>query len=441
MSCRKSWRETFACLIDFALDLVDISADRFSTSVYSHQGKPMHRPVRAAACALLVAASLVVSLHAQEPADKPAPRRPDQFAIIFIMGYAGDAFPQDKAQFETLIESVKAAGYNTVLCKYEDWRAEICRKHGIKIMVDLLVPEHHVYKNVEAAKTLCEQLKDSDVIYGYHLWSDEIGGIAPGRVRDAANVRQWDPKHPTYVGSRNARGLESVTDADLIGYYDFHWRRGGHFRHLSRASAAAKQHDSRLLEYCQGDPGLVGKGNYNRVLYTISTSIAFGLKGYMFHYTGAELDTKTWKWQPLGDDLARVNAEVAPLGPELMKLGNPSAVYSTPITRTEKNDPVEGDKPIPHPEIAAVPADFFLQVAGGEAILGVFQDDAKRDAIVFANNNAYEPQAMKLQFASPPKKVELFDRKAAKWSEVPLKDNVAEFALPPAAAELVRVER
>ena len=161
----------------------------------------------------------------------------------------------------------------------------------------------------------------------------------PRGGRDAAHVRMWDPRHPTYVGTRNARGLNALTGVDLVGYYDFHWQRGGHFRHLARALEAAQMHDARLLEYCQGDPGLVGKGNYNRVLYTISTSLAFGLKGYLFHYTGGEIDPQSWKWQPLGEDLARVNAETAPLGPEVLRLGNPTAVYSTPVTRTGKGRP------------------------------------------------------------------------------------------------------
>lgn len=389
-------------------------------------------------CLLLMLAG---RLAAQEPAAKLEPRRPEQFAIIFLMGYAGDALPQDHEAFEKLITSVKAAHYNTVLCKYEPWRAEICQKHGIKIMVDLLAPGCHVYKEPDAAKSLCESLAASDAVYGYHLWSDEIGGTVAGRNRDAANVRGWDPKHPTYVGTRNARGLESLAGVDMIGYYDFHWRRGGHFRHLTRALAAAQQHDARLLEYCQGDPGLVGKGNPNRVQYTISTSLAFGLKGYMFHFTGAEIDTTTWQWKPLGEDLARVNAEVAPLGAEVLKLGNPSAVYSTPISRTEKNDPVEGDKPIPHPELAAIPGDFWLQVAAGEALFGAFRDSDGRDALVFANHNAYQSQAMKLQFAAPIKTVEKFDRATAKWELLPTENGVAAFDLPAAGAELVRVSR
>jgi hypothetical protein len=357
------------------------------------------------------------------------------------MGYAGDALPQDREAFEKMIAAVKQAGYNTVLGKYEPWRGEFCQKQGVKFMVDLLAPGCHVYKETDAAKALCASLKTSDTIYAYHLWSDEIGGTAAGRNRDAANVRAWDPRHPTYVGTRNARGLDALAGVDMIGYYDFHWRRGGHFRHLARALAAAQQHDARLLEYCQSDPGIVGKGNPNRVQYTISTSIAYGLKGYMFHYTGAEVDTTTWQWKPLGEDLARVNAEIAPLGPELLKLGNPTAVYSTPVTHSEKNDPLDGGKPIPHPEIAAIPGDLWLQVETGEALLGVFQDHSQRDALIFANHNAYVAQPMKLRFAMPVRKVEKFDRGGAKWVELAVTEGRVAFDLAPAGVELLRVER
>ncbi len=392
-------------------------------------------------CLLIAIVPGSLTAHARSPEDGVSPRRPGEFAIIFNMGYAADALPQDPEQFEALIGSVKAAHYNTVLCKYEPWREVICRKHGVKMMVDLLAPGHHVYKDPEAAKTLCEKLSGSDAVYGYHLWSDEIGGTVVGRVRDAANVRKWDPNHPTYVGSRNARGLEGVVGADLLGYYDFHWRRGGHFRHLARAWEAARRHDARLLEYCQGDPGLVGKGNYNRVLYTVSTSLAFGLKGYMFHYTGAEIDKSTWEWRPLGEDLARVNAEVAPMGAEVLKLGNPTAVYSTPVSKTEKDDLIGDGSPVPHPELAPVPSDFYLQVISGETLLGVFQDEEKRDAVIFANHNCYQVQKMKLRVEPGVKKLEVLDRRTGEWRGLVLDGGEAAFELPPGAAAVVRVGR
>lgn len=389
-------------------------------------------------------AVLVLSISAQTSlAEKPDAkiRTPDRFGIIFIMGYAGDSFPQDEGEFEKLIKSVKQAHYNVVLCKYDDRRAEICAKYDVQMMVDLLTPEYHVYKNVEGAKALCAKLRDSRAVYAYHLWSDRIGGTAAGRSRDAQNVRTWDPNHAAYVGSYNGRALADVTGADLIGFYDFHWRRGGLWRHLLRTSEAAKKHHAGFLRYTQGDAGLIGKGNYNRVLYTISVSLAFGMKGYMYHFTGGEVDKQTWQWTQHGQDLARVNAEVAPLGPELMKLGNPLAVYSTPMTRTAKDRPIDSDQPYVPPELEPAPDDFWFHVTSGESVYGVFQDDAKRDAIVFANHNAYQPQTMKLKFAAPDAKVDLFDRQSGKWAPLAVSDGAAAFDLPPAAAELLRVDR
>ncbi len=373
----------------------------------------------------------------------PAPhdRRPESFAIIFNLGYAADKFPQDPGEFERLIRAVKQAHFNTVLCRYEKGRADICRRHGVKIFVDLLVPEHHVYKNADGARALCRRLRGNDTVWGYHLWSDRIGGTVAGRNRDVTSVRQWDPTHPTYVGSYHARSLDGLRQPDVIGYYDFHWFRGGHWRHLFRAHSAATKTGSVFLRYCQADPGRVGAGNYNRVLYTVSSSIAFGLKGYLFHCTGAEIDPQTWQWQPLGRDLARVNAEIAPLDPQLMEIGNPTAVYSTPITKTAKDRPLDGGEPAVPAEFETLPGDAWLQVDAGEVVVGLFHDDQSRDVVYLANHNAYQPQAVTLRVRGPLAAASLFDRSTAQWRDLPSSGAAINVVIPPAAGELLRFVR
>jgi len=398
----------------------------------------MYRPL--VAPLLLGALALTVAASAEDDTSDKARRRPKEFAIIFNMGYAGDRLPQEPDDFEKLILACKAAHFNVVLCKYTPWRAETCRKHNMKIMVDLLVADHHVYRNLDGARSLCESLRDSDVVYAYHLWSDRVGGKVAGRSRDINSVHQWDPNHPTYVGDYHARAIGGLENPDIIGYYDFHWKRLGHFRHLHRAWAAAQKANVPFLKYADGAPGRVGIGNYNRVLYTITTSIAFGLKGYTYHYTGG-IDTNTWTWQTLGEDLKRVNAEVAPLGPELMKIGLPTAVYSTPITKTAKDRPTGSPAPVVPPEFKPVPEDHWVVVTGGEAIMGVFKDDQGRDALLLANHNCYQGQPMELKFNVPVKSVSRFDRKGAEWVELTRSGSSVRFDVPPAAAELVRVTR
>lgn len=365
------------------------------------------------------------------PAERP-------FGIIFQMGYAGDRLPQDPASFEKLLLSLKEAHYNVVLCKHEPWREELCRKHKMLMMVDLLVADHHVYKNAEGAEKLCRSLRKSDAIYAYHLWSDQMGSTIKGRNRDLANVRSWDPNHATYLGDRNARDIGGLQNPDLIGYYDFHWQRGGHWRHLLRAHAAAKKTKSQFLKYVHANPGKVGVGNYNRVLYTLSMSVACGLKGYTYHYVGPELDAKTWAWQELGKDLARANAVIAPLGPELIKLGQPTAIYSTPITKTAKNRPTVEAAAVPG-EFQPIPAEAPLQVAAGEAVVGRFAAGEDAEVYALANHNAYEAQAMKVSVGKGVQTILHFDRSKAKWIPHPNKGSAVSFSIPPAGVELIKV--
>lgn len=379
----------------------------------------------------------IASSHAADPARDN--RRPDNFGIIYQMGYAGDNFPKEEAEFEKVLLAVKEAHYDTVLCQHTPEREALCKKHGVKMMVDLLVADHHVYKNPEAAEKLCTSLRKSESIYGYHLWSDQVGGQIAGRNRDIANVQKWDPNHATYLGDRSARAIGGLSNPDLIGYYDFQWKRGGHFGHLVRAWNAAKKTDSFFLKYADGAPGRIGVGNYNRVLYTISTSVAFGLKGYTYHHTGHEIDKSTWKWKTLGEDLSKVNAMIAPLGPELMKIGNPKAVYSTPITLTAKNRPTGADPAVPA-GFEAVPAEAKFKVVSGEAIIGVFDAEKGREALVLANHNCYLAQKMELEFSGEAQ-VALFDRSKKSWTVLKANDGKISFEIPEAAVELLLVKR
>jgi len=72
---------------------------------------------------------------------------PKEFAVVFSLGYGRDPFPQSTDLFEILLRKIKEGGFNTVLCSPTEKRTEACRRNGIKVMVDLLAPEHHVYKN------------------------------------------------------------------------------------------------------------------------------------------------------------------------------------------------------------------------------------------------------------------------------------------------------
>ncbi|KPK41761.1 MAG: hypothetical protein AMK72_14940 [Planctomycetes bacterium SM23_25] len=182
---------------------------------------------------LALAMCLIGAAAGGEPARPP---KPAEFANVFSFGYGSDEMPKDDARFDALLARIKAAGFNTIHCTYTGNRLALCRKHGVKMMVDLLAADtgHHVYKTVEIAKALCESLRGNPDLWGYNIWNDEFGKTGLGRLRDLANVRTWDPTHPAYCGTYRTHGMGHLTSADVFGYYDFHWRRGpeAHFPHL-----------------------------------------------------------------------------------------------------------------------------------------------------------------------------------------------------------------
>ncbi len=72
--------------------------------------------------------------------------------------------------------------------------------------------------------------------------------------------------------------------------------------------------------------------------------------------------------------------------------------------------------------------------------MGMFRDDAGRDAVFVANFNAYAPQTVKLKLARPAKAAK-FDRAKAAWADLPVADGTISFETGPGEGELLRFEQ
>ncbi len=398
-------------------------------------------------CRAIVWLTLLALVGGAAAGEPQRPPKPTEFANVFSFGYGGDKMPKDDARFAALLAVIKAAGFNAVHCTCTDNRLALCKKHGVKMMVDLLAADagHHVYKTVDSAMALCQRLRGNPDLWGYNIWNDNFGKTGPGRLRDLANVRTWDPTHPAYCGTYRTHGMRHLVTADVFGYYDFHWKRGpeAHFPHLVAYATWARERDAWFYRWVWTDSGIPGKGNVNRGLYTVNTSIACGLKGVLWFLGSRLMDPETLKWNTTGRDIAAINREVMPLAGEIPKLGNPVAVYSTPITRTLKDrDLPDGKKEMMPPglEGRAFPADGWIRPASGEFVMGLFKDDAGRDAVFIANHNTYAAQDVTLTF-SERIKATAFNRKTGRWQPLTVRKNATRFPLAPAAGELLRLEK
>jgi hypothetical protein len=395
----------------------------------------------------LLAILVLPTAFAAEPEAKPgkgrAPR-PDRFALVFSFGYGDDLMPTDAKRFANLLEKLREAGFNTVHARYSDIRLDECRKHKIKLMVDLLDPGHHVYKAPEKAKALCEKLRSDQAVWGYNLWNDVYRKTTAGRLRDIESVRQWDPTHPAYSGTYRTDGMRGLTNPDIFGYYDFHWKRGlnQHFPHLLAYRAWAIERDARFYSWMAVTSGIAGKGNRNRSMWSAHTAIACGQKGILWFLGQEMMDPKTLKWNAAGDDIVAVNRSIAPLAEELARLGNPTAIYSTPVTRTANNDPLPGEAKSSLPpglEKNAFPTDFWVQPAGGEWLVGVYEGEGDPPALYLANHNAYVAQEARLKIKG--RHLERFDADSRTWKRILSKDDVFLVPLEPGGGALLRSER
>jgi hypothetical protein len=204
--------------------------------------------------------------------------------------------------------------------------------------------------------------------------------------------------------------------------------------------AWAIEYDARFYSWMAITSGIAGKGNRNRSMWSAHTAIACGQKGILWFLGQEMMDPKTLKWNAACEDIAAVNRSIAPLAEELARLGNPTAVYSTPVTRTANNDPLPGEaKSVLPPglEKNAFPADFWVQPGGGEWLAGVYEED--RPALYLANHNAYVEQEAKLKIKG--RGLERFDADSRTWKRILSKDDVFLVPLEPGGGALLRSER
>jgi len=398
---------------------------------------------------LAAAASMLPAQEGATAADKAAAakRQPKAYLAIFMNGYGSDTMPKEDAPFEKLLQIITKEGhFNAIMCQYSPAREELCKKYNVLMIVDLLASPH-VYKETQQCEELLKKLQSSSTVAAYHLWSDRFGKQGAGRARDIDNVHKWDPNHATFSGTYDGAGIRYLGTSDFVSNYDFSWERGPHknFKNLLAQWNAAKPNNTRLGRYCAGAPGIPGKGNFNRLLYIQTTSIACGLRAACWHIASGMMDMgDSFDLNQAGKDLAAVNAWIEPMREEIAKIDLPEAIYSTPWTKDQGDKPVEqkDGKPAMPPALEnnTFPSDFWLQPVSGEFVMGVSKYNyTDKDVVFIANHNAYAAQDVKIKLTKLVKP-RLFNRATAKYGDLPVTDGVFSLKLEPAGGAIVLFE-
>lgn len=404
---------------------------------------------------ILIATFCMSIAHAQkkddpfsEPRNKP-PAKPKGFAFVFAMPYGiSDEFPRDEKEFERMLVLLKGAGFNTVYCPYTDWRHKLFKKHGMKMMIDVLAwkppVETDIRRNEEQRKRveeICKKCKGSDAIWGYNLWNERLDWFGDFKKLDLylRMLRTWDPTHPVWVGTYRYLYCEHFpTFPGVHAYYDYHWKRGmaWNFHQLNFYRGICKKRKSSMGRWM-----LIT--DYNRNLYTLNTSIAHGLKTVIWFiggpYAAREKDVKK-RWHE-EMHLVKLGRHVQPLYPLIGEMGPALEVYSTPT----KREPANTDKPLKLPaSTTAFPEDHWLQIEQGEVLCGFFKlkDKAKSDVVYVANHNAFAWQGVIMsmkQDRKHPRVAFVFDREKKTWKRLGAVETI-NFPIPPADAVALKFE-
>ena len=375
------------------------------------------------------------------------PPLPTEFALTFSMPYGqGDEFPREPEEFDRMLGLLKSAGFNTVHCPYTDWRHELFKKHKMKMMVDVLAWKPPVEADIRdpaqrpKVKQMCLAVKGSDAIWGYNLWNERLDWCGSFEHLDGwiRMLRTWDPTHPVWVGTYRYLYCEHYPSYPGVhAWYDYHWSRGmgWNLKMLNfYRDIAAKRNGS------MGKWILVH--DYNRNLYTLNTSIAHGVKTVLFFiggpYGAREPDpAKRWDEDSY---MVRLGRHMQPLYGLIGQMGLPTAVYSTPTSRTPDNKDMD---PVQPADTTAFPDGHWLEVKQGEVICGFFDLPDGSEVVYIANHNAFAWQGLVLAIEQNDKARRIlseFDRSTGQW--IPHGAvNVFNMPVAPADAVVLRFEK
>ncbi len=365
---------------------------------------------------------------------------PEDLASTFSFGYAHDQMPAEDAQFEHLLKTIKGLGFNVIHATYTAERLALCRKHGIKMMIDVLSgTDHHVWATPVKWKQTAISLRGNADVWGYNQWNDPFGNEAGTLRTHVRSLRLWDSTHPAFCGTYQWPAAAAITNCDMPGYYDFHWKRGvdNHLRNCRTYMTAARKNNCMWGTWLSATSGKEGDERVSRSLWSANIAMAFGCKAFLWFLGQDVIDEKTLTVKPGASDFAAINEEIMPLKSEIMKIGTPAAVYSSLITRDMFDKPVAGDAPAPGMQL--FPDTFIVQPLSGEFIAGVFDEKPGSVMLFVANYNAYARQSAKLKFTGTGA-VLIYDRREALWWKLQTSDGVVEFPLAPGGGELLRFE-
>lgn len=317
------------------------------------------------------------------------------------------SFPKDEKDMDLFIKD----HFNTVIAVPEE--LELCQKHGLKA---LLAAE---------PEKAAEYVGDPG-IWGYFV-IDEPGrkGIElTDLVPKMQAFHKLDPEKPAYINLDFHDDLNAFMETlkpRVLSYDHYQWWAGQEMffpmlEKFRRASLSGNIPFICWVEAVCVSWGDIPPDNQAKIRHSVYCSLAYGAKGIQW-----------WAWKNFNRDAGIINAELKKLGPTLISLKSINVFHTPPVPKNTN----------------PVPPGHWVQSPTKDLVLGMFQDNEKRDFILVVNREYKRAQTAVLRFAVGVSAVEKIDKNTGKWAALPLsnedKQQVVRVNIGPGDGELLRV--
>jgi len=360
----------------------------------------------------------------------PATAKWEMSEFVILLGWPWQCgCPDDEA----LQQAMAQAGFNVVM-GFQD-QLDLAHEYGLKL---LFMPSFGP-----------DWLLEHPANWGYYV-TDEPTVEDWAQVAQVVNdYHQADPNRPAWVNSPGGTGeyLQNFMETfqprvlSFTGGYQWWWpwEQPVFFAKLEAYRAAALAAGIPLIRWVEVNanpdawppPGVTvppPPDNAAKLRQSVYTSLCYGVKGIEW-FTGAILfEPGTCVLQPCGQDVAAINAELNRMGPILISLESVDVFHTPPLPDAT----------------GPLPADYWVQTATPDLVLGMFKDSQDNDYIMVANRKIDSTRQVALSLPADVTEVAKFDKNEGTWIDLPLSSQgnrvVVEFILAPGNGELLKVQ-
>lgn len=316
-------------------------------------------------------------------------------------------WPPKNVDSTAVAKALAKADFNAVLWPMD--KLEVCRSAGLKLIATDTLPE------------TARKLTNDPAIWGYHLADEPKAPAFPKLALEVEDFRRADSKHPALINMLCFAGellhdYMRIVKPDVLSYDHYQWWWGvhSHFEKLEQHRDAALAARIPLLSWLEvnanpnvewGEDHALDPDNAVKIRQSVYTSLAYGVKGIQWFSAELMFKPGTAELNECGQQVAQLNAELAKLGPVLLKLHSRDVFHTPPLPRRTHESQ----------------HDHWAQVTGDSLLWGMFKDDADVDYILVANRDIHHRQQALVQFqrAGYGRKVQTvlqFDKKTGTWS-------------------------